>query len=73
MFEVSGVVKNARFLSINDRQIHPDKEGNFNDKLSVSSGYTEVKFFARDRRGRTEQKIIPIFIKENNIYAEEER
>tara|TARA_B100000508_G_scaffold60333_2_gene47535 strand:- start:77697 stop:78155 length:459 start_codon:yes stop_codon:yes gene_type:complete len=62
------VYRNAHF-EINGRTVAPEQNGNFSERLLLSSGHTIMTIRARDRFDRTTQEIIPIYIPE---YASEE-
>lgn len=49
MIEVSGVAKNISFISLNDRPIFIDEDGNFKEKLLLYPGYNIIEVSVRDR------------------------
>lgn len=57
---VSGSATNITLISLNDRQIFVDKQGNFSEKLLVPPGYTIIKLAAQDKFGRTTKKLIEL-------------
>ena len=57
---ISGVVKNAAWLTLNDRQIFTDEKGVFEESLLVSSGVSIMRVKAKDRFGREKVKNIKI-------------
>ena len=57
---VSGSAVNITYISLNDRQIFVDDQGNFSEKLLVPPGYTIIKLEARDKFGRTTTKLIEL-------------
>ncbi len=48
---ISGQAKNANFISLNDREITIDKEGNFKEDIALLSGYNLLKIEAKDKFG----------------------
>lgn len=53
---ITGQAKNISYLSLNDRQIYVDQNGNFKEKLLLYPGYTIIKLKATDRFGRAIEK-----------------
>lgn len=53
LLSVSGSVKNARSLTLNDRSVLFDLKGAFAEKLLLSPGYNIISLIAEDVRGRT--------------------
>ena len=62
---IRGVAKNVTFLSLNNRAIFMDQEGNFKEKLLLSPGFNIISLYGRDRfkQGVTEE--FKIYYKEN--------
>ena len=61
---VKGVAKNIAYITLNDRQIFVDKEGNFDEELLLAPGYNRWKLEAKDKFGRiVSQKIELVFNK----------
>lgn len=55
---IKGVTKNVATLTLNDRQIFPDENGNFTETLVLPSGYTIISIKATDKFGKkTEQTL----------------
>lgn len=50
---VQGVVRNAAFITINDRQVLSDDKGNFSESFSPPPGPAIIEVAARDRFGRS--------------------
>jgi hypothetical protein len=46
---IKGVAKNVTFISLNERPISIDTEGNFEEKLLLSTGSNIIKLKGRDR------------------------
>lgn len=49
---VKGIIKNAAFITLNDRQILTDHKGNFEEQYSPPPGLAIIEVAARDRFGR---------------------
>jgi hypothetical protein len=60
--EVKGVAKNIAYITLNDRQIFVDNEGNFNEELLLAPGYNIWKVEAKDKFGRTVSKKIELVL-----------
>jgi len=55
---ISGKTKNIAEMSLNDRQIFPDENGNFTETLVLPVGYTIMSLKAEDKFGKkTEQSL----------------
>jgi len=59
---LGGHGENVAWLSLNGRQIFMDEEGNWSEKLIVSSGTSIMTLEARDRFGRERKKHINIIL-----------
>ncbi len=59
---VSGQAKNIAYISLNDRPIFVDKEGNWSEKLIAPEGMSTMTVRARDRFGRSTEKQIEIMV-----------
>ncbi len=60
--EILGITKNIKELSLNDRKIFIDEEGNFKEEMLLSYGYNIFILKASDKFGRsTEEKIELIY------------
>jgi hypothetical protein len=53
---ISGKAHNISFISLNDRPIFIDQQGNFNEQLVLSPGYNVWTLMAKDKFGRTVSK-----------------
>lgn len=56
--KIIGITKRAQFISLNDRPIYIDEQGNWQETLPLSPGYTIIKAFVRDRFGREQSSLI---------------
>lgn len=61
---VRGVAHNVTFISLDDRPIFLDEQGNFEEKLLVSPGQSTIMIRARDRFGRETEKTTRIVLPE---------
>jgi hypothetical protein len=64
LIEIDGKVKNAAYISLNDRPMYTDASGRFSEKLLLSPGYNVVKLAARDKFGKTTEKELELILKE---------
>jgi hypothetical protein len=60
---IKGVAENISFISLNDRQIFVDNEGNFSEELLLSPGYNLWEIEAKDKFGRIVSKKIELILK----------
>jgi len=61
--EISGFAKNIKDISLNDRKIFIDEQGNFKEELLLSYGYNTITIKASDKFGRNTEKIIEVIYK----------
>ncbi|MES2437304.1 MAG: hypothetical protein V4519_04840 [Patescibacteria group bacterium] len=59
---IKGMAKNIAYISLNDRQIFVDKDGNFNEELLLAPGYNIWKLEAKDKFGRNVVKKIELVL-----------
>lgn len=64
LIEVTGIVKNISYISINDRQIYTNEEGNFKEKLLLYPGYNIISIKVEDRFDRDIEKTLEIVYQE---------
>lgn len=50
--EIRGVTENLNYVSLNDRQIFIDSDGNFKEKLLLYPGVTIIKLYGKDKFNR---------------------
>ena len=62
---IRGVAKNVTFLSLNNRAIFMDQEGNFKEKLLLSPGFNIIRLYGRDRFKQETTEEFKIYYKEN--------
>ncbi len=58
--EIVGVAKNISKITLNDRQIFIDDDGNFSERLLLSDGYNILKVDAQDKFGKKTEKQIEV-------------
>lgn len=58
--EIVGIAKNISKITLNDRQIFIDDNGNFSERLLLSDGYNILKIDAQDKFGKKTEKKIEI-------------
>jgi hypothetical protein len=60
LIEISGVAQNIKDISLNDRKIFIDEQGNFKEEVLLSPGYNILTFKASDKFGKETEKVIEI-------------
>ena len=63
LMEVSGVAKNINNISIDDRKIFVDEQGNFKEDILLSYGYNAITIKANDKFGRNTEKVVEVIYK----------
>ena len=63
LVEISGVAENIKDISLNDRKIFIDEQGNFKEKLLLFYGYNVFVIKANDKFGKNTEKIIEVIYK----------
>lgn len=58
--DIRGVSENLNYISLNDRQIFIDDNGNFREKLLLYPGLNILKFYGKDKFGREITKNIRV-------------
>jgi hypothetical protein len=61
--EISGIAKNIKEISLNDRKIYIDEQGNFKEQLLLAYGYNVLVLKASDKFGRKTEKVIEVIYK----------
>lgn len=56
LVDITGNAKNAVNLTLNGREISIDKQGNFNETISLQAGYNSITIIARDKFGNVDEK-----------------
>jgi len=60
LISIIGKAKNINVITLDDRNIFTDKDGNFLEHLLLLPGYNVIKVNAKDKFGKTLEKIIEI-------------
>lgn len=63
LIEIAGIAKNINSISLDDRKIFVDEQGNFKEELLLSYGYNNIAMKASDKFGRSTEKIIEVIYK----------
>jgi hypothetical protein len=53
---IKGRAEKATYLTLNGREIFVDKEGNFNEIISILPGFSIITINAKDKFGKTAEK-----------------
>lgn len=67
---ISGNAKNAVLLTLNGREISIDRDGNFDEAISLSPGYNIVSIEAKDKFGSTDHKDYQLIYKNQPVPLE---
>ncbi len=62
---IEGTAANISFITLNDRQIFVDNDGNFKEELLLSPGYNIWEIEAKDKFGRIVSKKIELVLQES--------
>lgn len=65
IIDVKGQVKNASFISLNEKPIFVDTEGMFEEKLLLSPGSNIIEIKARDRFKKEVLKTVDVYYKQS--------
>lgn len=63
LVNISGIIKNATEIRLNDRKIYTDENGNFQEEILLSYGYNVIELTAVDRFGKEKEKILQLVYK----------
>jgi hypothetical protein len=63
LVEISGIAENIKDISLNDRKIFIDEQGNFKEKLLLFYGYNVFVIKASDKFGKNTEKMIEVVYK----------
>lgn len=61
--EIIGNAKNITEISLNDRKIYVDEQGDFKEELLLSYGYNVLVIKAKDKFGRETEKVLEVIYK----------
>jgi len=56
ILEITGVAKNAIFLSLDGREISVDQKGDFDETIALLPGYNIINIKAKDKFGNVDEK-----------------
>lgn len=62
---VSGVAKNATYISLNGREIFIDKDGSFREAIALIPGYSVITIDAMDKFEKSAEKKFQMVYKES--------
>lgn len=60
LVEIRGAVKNVVEITLSDRPVFIDDEGNFTEKLLLAPGLNRFVFEARDKFDRTKREVLEV-------------
>lgn len=63
LIDVRGTAKNVSFITLNDRPIFVDKQGNFYEKILLLPGYNIMTLKGEDRFKKKVEKQMQFFLK----------
>ena len=66
--EIKGKSENLNLITLNDRQIFIDDQGNFKEKLLLYSGENILKVYGKDKFGREKTQYIRVIAPEKEDY-----
>ena len=64
LIDIQGNAKNLVFISLDDRPIFVDQNGNFDEKMLLYPGYNIIKLEARDKFGKVTRKNLELVFRE---------
>lgn len=59
---VSGTAKNVNYLTLNDKQIYTDTDGNFTEKILIAPGLNTIKIYAENKFGKKTKTMLQIIM-----------
>lgn len=62
---IEGTVKRAAHISLNGRTVYTDEQNYLKEEVLLASGLNIFELEARDKFGRTEEKILHVILKNN--------
>lgn len=63
LVNIEGTAENISHISMNDRQIFTNEQGEFSEKLLLSYGYNIITIRVKDRFGRQTEEILELIYK----------
>lgn len=64
LFVLRGIAKNTISLTLNEKEIYIDTEGNFNEKILLSPGFNLIKIRGQDRFKNQAEEAVKAYYKE---------
>ena len=61
---ISGTAKNISYLSLDDRPIYVDKDGNFSEAIALLPGYNILSVKGTDKFGKKTEKTLELVFKD---------
>lgn len=61
--EITGVASNIKDISLDDRKIFIDEQGNFTEEVLLSYGYNTIVLRATDKFDRKTEKVLEVIYK----------
>lgn len=61
---IRGMAKNVAYLSLDDRQIFVDEQGNFSEIVALLPGYNILSLKGEDKFGKKTEKRLELVLKE---------
>jgi hypothetical protein len=62
---IKGIAKNTVYLTLNEKPVYLDRDGNFEEKLLLSPGFNTIQMYGRDRFKKETLEELKIYYKEN--------
>ncbi|PCI30258.1 hypothetical protein COB55_00560 [Candidatus Wolfebacteria bacterium] len=70
LITISGIALNTSVIKVNDREVSISENGNFQEKLLLSPGYTIIEIEATDRFGRITTETREVVYLNNNLESD---
>ncbi len=67
LLRITGTARNVTHLTLNDRQIFVDAEGNLEETVLLSTGYNAIRLRASDRFGRVEERLFKLMVTQDIV------
>lgn len=62
LVDVKGVAENVNYLTLDDKPIFTDTQGNFDEKMVLLPGSNIIKLYAENKFGKKTEKIIQVIL-----------
>lgn len=63
LVEIRGLVKNASYITMNDRQIFVDENGKLKENILLSLGYNIIEIKIKDKYEREKKEVLELIYK----------